>query len=34
MGLKNTWPKIIGSKKLDQIHNKNNRHRGNLRDKF
>ena len=34
MGLKDIWPKIIESQKLDQTYNKNNKLRGNLRNKF
>ena len=34
MGLKNIWPEITGSQKLNQDHKKNNRHRGNLGNRF
>ena len=32
--LKNIWPEIIISQKLNQNHRKNNRYQGNLRNKF
>ena len=34
MGLKNTWPEITGSQKLNQLYNKNNKYRVNLKNKF
>ena len=34
MKLKNTWPEIIESQKLDQDYKRNNRHRENLRSRF
>ena len=34
MRLKNIWPEITESQKLDQNHNKNNRREENLRNRF
>ena len=34
MELKNIWPEIAESQKLDQGYHRNNRHRGNLKSRF
>ena len=34
MKLKNTWPEITESQRLNQTRNKNNRHKENLESRF
>ena len=34
MKLKNIWPEIIGSQRLEQNHKKNKRYKRNLNNKF
>ena len=34
MELKDIWPEITKNQKLDQDYNKNNRHLGNLKNRF